>query len=549
MSLSIVPDSVTDVLNAISGGSVIDRAQGGVHEEIDHVHDNVLDVIETATADVQQLLDSNINTLDIKSQNLTLGLSGSLEDLNDNIDQCIDQAQGLLTDSTQTTHNRVGELVAQLEDSLMDFETTIRRPLDHIMDRLAWNAITVGAILLLLLGLIVIVAATIAAKGWPGGFAGFIAGLLGLVFVAGGVALGFVPAAKGLALKFLIRESPAPNIPPTPEIFNLDPDPVAIDDSADTEIRIHGVHLTPGGVRPAATIGGVSVEIRGAGDYEITVALPKAGPTHLQPPGGPGFHIVTTQLALAYPGNITVGCPIRLKFGEAAAGPEPARLTLGELFFTNDQPTARQDFVHAKITIANGGQVPSKPFQLIWQPMPGGHQIAATIPPIEAGTPLTFTFPEGYVYLSPGTFTSEVVSKSSEMSSNPPYVERTITVKPVVEVAPERKFETFKVTAIAAGDLASPQTTDINFVFTVEDGWQIDRSKGDSAHEGISEYAVYDNTWSQSLLCAYNYYTESETTVRVVGQIHGTGLCSDGKSHNYEFDRTYRVYLLRYPKA
>jgi hypothetical protein len=547
--MSIIPDSLTDVLDAISNGSVVDRAQGGVHEEIDHVHDKALDLIETTTAEVQRVLDSNLNTLDIKSQNLTLGLSGSLEDLNDNIDQRIDQAQDLLTDSTQTTHNRVGELVAQLEDSLVDLEATVRRPLDHIVDRLAWNAITVGAILLLLLGLIVIVAAAIAAKGWPGGFAGFIVGLLGLVFVAGGVALGFVPAAKGLALRFLLKESPVPNIPPTPEIFNLDPDPVAIDGSADTEVRVHGVHLTPGGVRPAATIGGVSVEIRGAGNYEITVALPKPGLTHLQQPGGPGYHIVTTQLALAYLGNITVGCPIRLKLGEAAADPEPARLTLGDLYFTNDQPTARLDFVHAMITITNGGQAPSKPFQLIWQPIPGGHQIAATIPPIKAGTPLAFTFPEGYVYMSPGTFTSEVVSKSSEMSTNAPYADRTITVNGVVGVAPERKSETFKVTAIAAGDLASPQTTDINFVFTVQDGWQIDRSKGDSAHEGISEIHDNDNTWSKALLSAYNYYPESETTVRVVGQIHGTGLCSDGKSHNYEFDRTYQVFILKYPKA
>jgi hypothetical protein len=421
------------------------------------------------------------------------------------------------------------------------------------MDRLAWNAITVGAILLLLLGLIVIVTAAIVAKGWPGGFAGLIAGLLGLVLVAGGVVLGFVPAAKELALRFLLKESPVPSIPPTPEIFNLDPDPAAVGGSPDTEVRIHGVHLTPGGVRPAATIGGQSVVIRGAGDYEITVTPPMPGVTQLQPPGGPGVHIVTTQLALAYPGNITVGCPIRLKFGEPAADPEPARLALGELFFTNDQPTARQDFVHAKITITNGGQAPSKPFQLIWQPMPGGRQIAAIIPPIEAGTPLTFTFPEGYVYMSPGTFTSEVVSKSSEMSTNPPYVDRKITVKPAVGVEPERKSEMFQVTAVAAGDATSPQTTDINFVFTIQDGWQIDRSKGDLAHEGISLYVDHDRDYhSKDQLCAYNYYPESDTTVRVVGQIHGTkviDIITDPHSYNYTFDRTYQVFTWRYPKA
>ena len=549
--MSLVPDSVTDVLDAISNGSVIDRAQGGVHEEIDHVHDSAVDLIKTTTADVQQVLDSSMNTLDIKSQNLALGLSGTLDDLNANIDQRMDQAQGLVTDSTQTTHNRLGELVAQLEGSLVDLGATVRRPLDHTLDRLAWNAITVGAILLLLVGLIVIVAAAIAAKGWPGGFAGLIAGVLGLVFVAGGVALGFVPAAKGLALKFILKESPAPNIPPTPEIFNLEPDPVPIDDSAVTEVRIHGVHLTPGGNRPAATIGGQSVEIRGAGEYEITVALQVVpGFNYLQQPSGSGYHVATTQLALAYPGNITVGCPIRIRLGQAPADPEPAKLTLGQLVFTNDHPKARQDIVHAKITVTNSGQSPSKPFQLIWHPMPGGHQIAATIPPIEAGAPLTFMFPEGYVYMSPGTFISEVISKSSEMSSNPPYVDRTITVDEVPGPEPKYGSEKFKVTAVAAGHLTSPQTIDINFVFTVEDGWKIDRSRGDVAHAGISEYSVNDRDYySKDQLVAYNYYAESETTVRVVGQIHGTGLCSDGKSYNYTFDRTYTVCAVRYPKA
>jgi len=46
-----------------------------------------------------------------------------------------------------------------------------KQPADHILDRLAWNTIAVGAGLILLIGLIITVATFIGAKGWRPGSA------------------------------------------------------------------------------------------------------------------------------------------------------------------------------------------------------------------------------------------------------------------------------------------------------------------------------------------------------------------------------------------
>ena len=403
-------------------GEIIKRTQDGVNEDLKQLVSNQLnDVVNGVEGTLKGVVNIAMARLDTEKQDIATQLSNQLDIASAGIKQDIDQAQTALSETTQTVHNQVGELVGQMEDSVIDAGIRIKQPADHILDRLAWNAIGVGAGLMLLLGLIITLATFIGAKGWPSGVGGVIAAILLLIFILLAAALAFLPAAKELLLKFVDKDTQAPIIPPSPEIFNVDPNPVIVHRT--NEINICGVHLNPAGVRPSVTIDGMNAVIRGAGDYKITVAAPEFPSEGLEQPR-------TVQLTLTYPDNTTVGFPVRLQRPVGEPDYKPAELVFHNPTFDPVEPQMTKDICHASLTITNQGGTTSKPFQLTWKPTPGDMQVTATVPPIPADSqPHTFIFPSGYVYPESGDFVTEISSNSTEMGNNRPFVRCPIHVR------------------------------------------------------------------------------------------------------------------------
>src|SRR5271157_1395990 len=403
-------------------GEIIKRTQDGVNEDLKQLVSNQLnDVVSGVEGTLKGVVNIAMARLDTEKQDIATQLSNQVDLASAGIKQDIDQAQAALSETTQTVHNQVGELVGQMEDSVIDAGIRIKQPADHILDRLAWNAIGVGAGLLLLLGLIITLATFIGAKGWPSGVGGIIAAILLLIFILLAAALAFLPAAKELLLKFVDKDTQAPIIPPSPEIFNVNPNPVIVHRT--NEINICGVHLNPDGVRPSVTIDGLNAVIRGAGDYLITVAAPEFPSEGLEQPR-------TVQLTLTYPDNTTVGYPVRLERPTPAPDYKPAELVFHNPTFDPAEPQMTKDICHASLSITNQGETTSKPFQLIWRPTPGDMQITATVPPISADAqPHIFIFPTGYTYPIAGDFSTEISSNSLEMGNNRPFVRCPIHVQ------------------------------------------------------------------------------------------------------------------------
>jgi ElaB/YqjD/DUF883 family membrane-anchored ribosome-binding protein len=409
--------------------STLDKAESALHDEVDQLSEQVTEVTGVTgqlDATLKDLLNMGTSSLDAEAQILLTGLSDTLNELEAKLKPDLEQAEYALTSVTQETHNRIGELVGQIEDSVVDAGVRFKPTADHMLDRAAWNTLTIGAGLLLLLGLIVAVALVIASKGWPGGIGGLIAVFLLLLFVLLAGALTFVPAAKELALKFVRREAPSYIIPPTPEIFNVDPNPVRLGTYEPLpEINIHGVHLAPHGASPVVTIDGTAMEIHGAGDHQITVALPVEAPSWNagEPPPDSAPRRRTRQMTLTYPDRTTVGFPLPFEWIQESPVPEPAEIVITpDPAFGLGSPVATRDIVHPKATIQNVGGTPSKPFQLTWVPEPGGVQITATVPSIPPGASLhTYAFfPNGYTYRTSGTFETELHSNSREMDPTTP---------------------------------------------------------------------------------------------------------------------------------
>ncbi len=547
--MDILDDAVKDLANSLSDGSLISRVQSAVHDELNQVQNGADDAISTVDVSLKELLKAGVGGLDGEIQVISTDLTNLASDVDIRVQQDLHMAAHALAITTQKAHNRIGELVGQIEDSVIDTTLRIKQPTDQILDRTGWNIVGIGAGLLLVSGLLIAVAAVILTKGWPDGIGGLIAAVLLLAFVLFAGALTFVPAIKERILNFVDQDVQTPIIPPTPEIFNVEPNPVVVGSTGFPEVHIHGVHLTPGGQLPVVTITPPGVDtaemaIRGAGDHQITFASPIASP---RGETSKEFHSllqrrVTVQLTLTYPDKTTVGCPLEVEPEPDVPAVNPAEIVINSLSFIPAQPTATQDMVHACVSLTNKGGTSSKPFQITWLPLSGNLQLTTTIPALPPDSqPHEFTLPTGYAYPAAGTFQTEVRSNSSEMGFNCAFIDSTIDVAAPPPPAQEEGAEYFIVSAHASAGLGFADATDIDFTYMIRDGWNIDRSRGDPGHEGIHEAGVNDNQQSKDTLRAYNYQPEGSTLVRVTGRIWGSDTVGSGAI----FERIYRVNTIR----
>jgi hypothetical protein len=109
----------------------------------------------------------------------------------------------------------------------------------------------------------------------------------------------------------------------------------------------------------------------------------------------------------------------------------------------------------------------------------------------------------------------------------------------------EEGQEDFTVRAFADNGWFSGSCTDIesdpSSEYSIEAGWVIDRTKGDSGHPGVQEIANNSNGQANDSLERYDYRAISDAAVRVSGRICGEAFQGD----KARFDRTYRVFKRR----
>ena len=83
----------------------------------------------------------------------------------------------------------------------------------------------------------------------------------------------------------------------------------------------------------------------------------------------------------------------------------------------------------------------------------------------------------------------------------------------------------------------------IDTTHAVQNGWDIDRTKGDAGHPGISMIKDESNEEAKDSLKSYNYKAISDSTVEVVGTIEGNSYFFTG--YDAHFRRQYRVFKQR----
>jgi ElaB/YqjD/DUF883 family membrane-anchored ribosome-binding protein len=419
-SLLGLDDLARKTLNQID--QAMTKAQGIVHEELDHLHAQVSDIINQLESTYKDVLNVTISSLDTETQRLAVQLSNMLDDVNTRINQDIDHAQDALARTLQQARVDIGNVVSQLEGSLSRLIVQVTDSAVFVLDRAAWNTLGIGAVALLLLGLIIIPAVIISAKGWPKGLGGWIAALLVITFLAVGSLLAFVPAAKAQALKLAGKGKEAPTVAVQPQVFDVTPDPVILGRTQD--LIVEGVHLAPKGTLPAVTLGG-KPEVVAGGDMNLKIALPTTPDSR------------TMQLRLIFSDNTSFGAPVT--FATMTPVPAPAQVVMSDFRLNPDNPTAQIEVVHASVRIANRGGTASKPFVITWTPQPGGMQETRTIqslPPNSA--PQLFEIADGNIYERSGTFQTEMRSSTLENGANPVSLTQMVTVNkydPVLQSA------------------------------------------------------------------------------------------------------------------
>src|SRR4051812_12482458 len=93
-SLLGLDDLAKKTLNQIDQS--IGLTQGALHDELDHLHNEVADIISQLESTYKDLLNVSISSLDTETQRLAAQLVNELDDINNKINADIDHAQDAL---------------------------------------------------------------------------------------------------------------------------------------------------------------------------------------------------------------------------------------------------------------------------------------------------------------------------------------------------------------------------------------------------------------------------------------------------------------------
>ncbi len=121
------------------------------------------------------------------------------------------------------------------------------------------------------------------------------------------------------------------------------------------------------------------------------------------------------------------------------------------------------------------------------------------------------------------------------------FPEKVQTTQPDVQY--EKSHEEFWVDKTAEWGTWGSDPKAIDTTHAVQNGWDIDRTKGDTGHPGISMVKDESNGQAKDSLKSYNYKAISDSTVEVVGTIEGHSYFFAGD--DARFKRLYRVYKRR----
>jgi hypothetical protein len=121
------------------------------------------------------------------------------------------------------------------------------------------------------------------------------------------------------------------------------------------------------------------------------------------------------------------------------------------------------------------------------------------------------------------------------------FPEKVQTTEPDVQYV--ESHEEFWVDKTAEWGMWGSDPRSIDTTHAVQNGWDIDRTKGDAGHPGITMVKDESHEQANSSLKNYNYKAISDSTVEVVGTIEGHSNFFDGT--NAHFKRLYRVFKRR----
>lgn len=121
------------------------------------------------------------------------------------------------------------------------------------------------------------------------------------------------------------------------------------------------------------------------------------------------------------------------------------------------------------------------------------------------------------------------------------FPEKVKTTEPDVQY--EQSHEEFWVDKTAEWGTWGSDPKPIDTTHAVQNGWDIDRTKGDAGRPGISMMKDESNGQAKGSLKNYNYKAISDSTVEVVGTIEGHSYWVTGDDAH--FKRLYRVFKRR----
>jgi hypothetical protein len=300
-------------------------------------------------------------------------------------------------------------------------------------------------------------------------------------------------------------------------------------------LTIRGFDLFPDNKIPDAKIGQQAVQVKANSDREMVFDV-----SSLKEGNSSNVEGANTLL-LDYPGGVQVSAVVRII--KVMPDPLPADLVITSFNITPTTVIVKRDIVRATFVIKNQGFTDARAFKVTWQRLPGDPGAILSVPELKAGLAQSFSLE--YRYLQAGNFdtvlTVDPDNKIIELKEDNNSETRRITVQ---LPPPSYWYQEFTVEVHAdPGGLFSPsgECKDINYHYSVPQGWFIDRPKGDASHAGIHEVRNDSNGQANDSLRGYNYQPINETTVLVSGRICGAGHQGAGAV----FSRKFGVYLIK----
>jgi hypothetical protein len=254
--------------NKING--VIATASDETRLVLDDLNGKLKALKDELTKDVQSTVNVSLTSLDNLSRTKLYEVQQLLSQVNAILDQGVDKIQG----ATLNVLRNAALTVAQSAESVSQaFNRSVVVATEaglFLIDRTTNNIITIGALFLLLIGLLIIGVSLLKYR--PTSLFQWVLLLVVFgLFVGVGFVFTFLPNIRMQALGSVGFAQQLEGLVNQPRVIGYEPHPVIV--GQNRELVLIGANLRPNGTQPSASVGGVAQNVIAAADQRLVIDI------------------------------------------------------------------------------------------------------------------------------------------------------------------------------------------------------------------------------------------------------------------------------------